>query len=286
MLVQRLRGRQVYSFLSPGGYHGGEHASAAAALKTAAIAVLHRAGIRVCLVGVSHENLDARAIVLLRRRVPYLHKHLVRDARTRAYCEALGIRVDGLIPDLAFGAVHNARPASEGDRSLALSFRFDRSPDAASLIEKAILVLDAGLPSDLAFRFVAQVARDVEPLRCVSEKLQARGTRTVAFVNVWEDVESCLAAYTGCFAVVSNRLHALLAGALHGAAPLAAVNPDADAKIAGVMESIGLGEQVFAIGDMEGLLRALREQRSSPPDLCMQHALLRATFASIFDEAR
>jgi polysaccharide pyruvyl transferase WcaK-like protein len=286
MLVQRLRGQQVYYFLSPGGYHGGEHASATTALKTAVIALLHRAGIKVCLVGVSHENLDARAIARLRRRVPYLHKHLVRDARTRAYCEALGIRVDGLIPDLAFGAVHNERPASDGDRSLAPSFRFDRSADAASLIEKAILVLDAGLPSDLAFRFVAQVARDVEPLRCLSEKLQARGTRTVAFVNVWEDVESCLAAYTGCFAVVSNRLHALLAGALQGAIPITAVNPDADAKIAGVMESVGLGEQVFDIGDMGGLLRALREQRSSPPDLCMQHALLRATFASIFGEAR
>jgi polysaccharide pyruvyl transferase WcaK-like protein len=286
MLAQRLRGQQVYYFLSPGGYHGGEHASATTALKTAAIALLHRAGIKVCLVGVSHENLDARAIALLRRRVPYLHKHLVRDVRTRAYCKALGIRVDGLIPDLAFGAAHKATPVSSRDRSLALSFRCDRPPDAATLIEKAVFALDAAIDRTTSFRFVAQVARDVEPLRCLSEKLQARGARTVAFVNIWEDVESCLAAYTGCFAVVSNRLHALLAGALQGAIPIAAVNPDADAKIAGVMETIGLGEQVFDIGDMEGLLRALREQRSSPPDLCMQHALLRETFASIFGEAR
>jgi len=283
MLAQRLQGRQVYYFLSPGGYHGGEHASATTVLKTTAIAALHRAGIKVCLVGVSHENLDDGAVALLRRRVPYLHKHLVRDARTRAYCEALGIRVDGLIPDLAFGAASHIRPEPGRGRTLALSFRFDRFPDAASLIEKAVLVLDAGLPSDMAFRFVAQVARDVEPLRGLSEKLRAKGTRTIEFADVWDNVDRCLAAYAGCYAVVSNRLHALLAGALQGAVPLAAIKSDADAKIVGLMED--LAQHVMDIGDTDGLVRTVYAPRSSPLDLCKQHAQLRETFASIFGEA-
>jgi polysaccharide pyruvyl transferase WcaK-like protein len=283
MLALRLQGRQVYYFLSPGGYHGGEHASATTALKTTAIAALHRIGVKVCLVGVSHENLDKGAVALLRRRVPYLHKHLVRDAITRTYGEALGVRVDGLMPDLAFGATRYTRPANRG-RALALSFRFDRFPDAASLIEKAVLVLNAGLPSDMAFRFVAQVTRDVEPLRCLSEKLRAEGTRTIEFVDVWDDVDRCLAAYAGCRAVVSNRLHALLAGALQGAVPLAVIEPDADAKIAGLMQSIGQGGNVLDIGDPDGLVRAVRQPPSPILDLCTQHALLQKTFASIFGE--
>jgi hypothetical protein len=82
--------------------------------------------------------------------------------------------------------------------------------------------------------------------------------------------------------VVSNRLHALLAGALQGAVPLAAIKPDADAKIAGLMED--LEQSVIDIGDTDGLMRAVRAPR--PLDLCKQHAQLRETFASIFGQAR
>ncbi|UHQ18465.1 polysaccharide pyruvyl transferase family protein [Lysobacter sp. KIS68-7] len=261
MLKTRLRGQPAYYFLSPGGYFGERRGLSALALvaNTAVIAAMRLVGVRVCHVGVSFERLGPFHKRMLQLRARLLHRLIVRDDASAAYAQDNGIRHAGVSPDLAFGAAAYARPGERG-RHIAISFRSDQTPAQGDEVMRLVQALDAVLPVDEDFRLVAQVARDCPLMDNVAQSLRG-SRRRVETMYVHGDVDAALAAYHGCRAVVSNRLHALLFGVLGGCTPVAVISDSVNAKIGGLWATLGL--PVLSLEGEPGLvLEALRSSET------------------------
>ncbi|WP_167759473.1 polysaccharide pyruvyl transferase family protein [Mycobacterium sp. PS03-16] len=240
LALERFLRRPTYYFLIPGGYVGEKHGRQLLSLvaNTAILAAMRLVGVRVCHVGVSFERLGSRHARILAFRSRLSYRLLARDANSLAYAESLGIRVDGLIPDLAFGAA-NYRSDISGNEGVALSFRVDQADSQRSDVEILIRHLDEVLPQSASFKFIAQVERDAPFLRELAKREYPSG-RLSSFLATFSDVDKAFDAYAGCQYVLSNRLHALLFGMIAGCAPIPFVDETVNMKIIGIFDSLDI----------------------------------------------
>jgi len=246
LLSKRLAGKRCYYYLSPGGYVG-EKAGAqyyAAAFNTLVLRLLHLTGVKVCHVGVSYERIGDKHKSLLRKRSSLLYKHFVRDRESEEYARKIGLKVDGLMTDLAFGAVDEQAVPAEPRLKYAVSFRGDQSKDQHTGVIEFVKHLHDTVDAQIPFKFVCQVERDGSLLKNLAEELKGRDTE---LVSVYHDIDVCFNAYSDCKIIISNRLHALLIGMIAGCAPLAAVHPCYNQKIVGIFRDLGLENRVLDI---------------------------------------
>lgn len=241
MGLSRLNRRETYYFLIPGGYVGEKAGKQALSilLNTLALILMRAIGVRVCHVGVSYERLGKFHAGVLAYRSKLMHHVLVRDKRSQKYAEELGIRVDGVMTDLAFGAAsYQAHMATTCD-SIAISFRADQAEQQRSDVVAIVDRLDATLPTGTDFRFIAQVERDL-PLMNELAGRQYRNGRRAELYDTWMNADAALDAYLGCEFVISNRLHSLLFGLARGCRPIPYVDQQLNQKILGMLEQLGL----------------------------------------------
>lgn len=239
MIYARLHRKSVYYFLSPGGYVGTKPALSLlqATVNTIVLLLLRIMGVRICHVGVSFERLCPRHARLLNVRSRFMHRVLARDPHSAEYASSLGIRVDGTMPDLAFGAAEYRERRPPGN-TVAVSFRVDQAAHQASKVVELVKRLDDAISEDIAFKFVAQVARDEQFMKKLSEATYKSGRR-VELVTTFDDVDRAFEAFDGCRAVFSNRLHALLMGVMNGVVPVAVVDSDVNEKVLNLFNTFG-----------------------------------------------
>ncbi|MCV7269131.1 polysaccharide pyruvyl transferase family protein [Mycolicibacterium doricum] len=258
LVLQRVLRRPGYYFLIPGGYVGEKHGIQLLSLiaNTAILAGMKLLGVRVCHVGVSYERLGSRHARILALRSRLMHCLLARDASSRAYAESLGIRIDGLIPDLAFGAV-SYRCDISGNEGVALSFRVDQMDSQRSDAELLIRHLDEILPKSADFKFIAQVQRDAPFMHELAMRKYPSG-RSSSFRATFSDADEALDAYAGCKYVLSNRLHVLLFGMIAGCEPIPCVDETVNRKVVGIFDLLGI-RPVRSTDIPEGLGRSLSQ---------------------------
>lgn len=278
-----LMGRERYFFLSPGGYvgdmRGWQYISGL--LNTVLLLGLRILGVRICHVGVSYERIGRFQRSLLRLRNRLLYRHIVRDQTSLDYARSLGLRVDGKMPDLAFGAVGQLDLAAEPRRFIALSFRADQSTGLGDAIGRAVAELDRLVTAEIPFKIVCQVRRDRQFLRQLKEIVTRR---QVVFVDVHAEVDGCFAVYDDCKFIVSNRLHALLMGTIRGCKPIALLSSAVNTKIVSALSTVGVNDSVVELGELAGpqVFGIIESEPESKINLHSQKVRLESVFYELF----
>ena len=268
LIGARLAGHVAYYFLSPGGYFGDIHGlrKVSAWLNTLVLCALYIIGVRICQVGVSYERLGPGYLRLLRARARIMHRHLVRDEDSFKLLSRVGVRVDGTMPDLSVSAARGSTAAGPcPGHALALSFRVDQDEGQSEAIKRVVVMLDEELSADLPFKVVVQVKRDLSFARELVNDLAKAGNRPVSLIDCSDDIDRCIREYADCHIVLSNRLHALLIGAIAGVVPVAVTLPNVNGKIAALFRDCNLGQNVFDLGQPNGVdavVAALKEGRA------------------------
>ena len=169
------------------------------------------------------------------------------------------MRVDGVLPDLAFG-LFKQRPRKPRGESLTLgiSFRLGQYDEQEEQVLRALrAVIDQITPENIRkIVLVSQVSWDVPTMRRIADWLRAEFDLPSEFVIGFESVAICEAAYDACDLVLSNRLHSLLIAASRGCAVLACVHPTHNAKISGLFQTSGWQDNILPIDGFDaGQLR-------------------------------
>lgn len=251
LLRARIEGRECFYFLNPGGLGGREFSprqTVSASIYNLLLAVFGLIGVKVCLVGASFDPLKPRARAVMKTRLRNLFLIAVRDRLSIAHLEADGLRVDGLVPDLSFLAYAGPRDP-EGRPAVAFSFRFDKGDETA--FDAFVLAVAAGQGAGTPLKFVAQVARDAEPMRRLAERIAAAG-HAARYLGCWTDLPTVDGYYADCRVIYSNRLHALLMATYFGVTPVAVVSGSANRKIEGIFADLGVERLVHRLGDPVG----------------------------------
>jgi polysaccharide pyruvyl transferase WcaK-like protein len=255
ILARALRGERCFVFLSPGGWIGeiDGRLNLRSGLHTVLYHALSRAGVRICQLGVSYEDIGPKLRRLMRRRSGAIYRHLVRDAASRAHAESFGVRIDGLCPDLAFAAFDDRAP---GPDAVTFSFRTDQYPgqiaDIQAFVSQFMMVYGAARP----VYFVAQVKKDLPGNIALAAWFAQTWRLTAACEDGTRTIAATEALYRRSRVVVSNRLHALLLAGSVGNAMIAAPIGDTNKKIRALFGDVGLAEAVFAPGEPEDAVRA------------------------------
>jgi polysaccharide pyruvyl transferase WcaK-like protein len=246
MLSDRLRGDRPYYFLIPGGINGEKSTKQYwfALAGTVGLAILSTLGARICQTGISYEALGDRHKRLLRRRLRYFYKAMVRDELSLMYARKNRIRADGIVPDLAFALKPLDGVVAERTK-VAFSFRADKSPETRDVITRRVLEICQTISQDTPVLFVVQVARDatfMKNLKCdIEKKLQ----RSIEYVEQCSDIDECRLIYSKCTHLFSNRLHGLLLALCSGAKSVPLIDPFLDTKIVGVFEQAGWADAIL-----------------------------------------
>lgn len=254
IVLGRARGMRCYYFLVPGGIRGEKrviHAVRHVAY-TLFLFLLRTIGVSLCHVGISYDNLGPRHARLLRLRALVLSAHVVRDRLSAFHLTEHGVRVDAVVPDLAFNLIDERLQANSRRDAVAVSFRCDKYPEKRAeiveFVERIIQERSEGRQKPLDVRFVSQVRRDDSFMSDLWRHFSSDRRVSASLHLCSGDIEECRRIYADCASVYSNRLHALLIGLSCGAVPYAVVDRSADAKIVGVFESIGMLGFVLDLG--------------------------------------
>jgi polysaccharide pyruvyl transferase WcaK-like protein len=272
IFAERSRGRTCYYYISPGGYLGDRKGMQylTGLSNTAILNLLAFAGVRICHIGVSYERLGPWHARLLRSRAKIISSHFVRDADSANYGRSLGLQIDGVMPDLAFGSYGSIPGTDAARREIAFSFRTDQSDASQQEFRNLVSALDQNLTAELPFRFICQVRRDTGFM----EELFASIKRPSSFHDVSGNIDDCMRAYDSCTHIVSNRLHALLVGFTRGARPVPLVNPDHNQKIIGIFGKLdpSISPVDMSQGNaVSGVLTALGKEQVNPDILVRQY---------------
>ena len=240
MAADIFKGHSVYYFLIPGALFGEKTLRAyLTSLLTCLIMFgMKLSGVRICQIGISYDHLGPKHLSILQTRNRMLFKSMVRDPISYAYASQLGIRVDGILPDLAFNLSAVKDPLKNRD-AIAFSFRADKYAGADETLMNAVLKIVELIPSEVRIILVLQVKRDRPYMWLLKSKIEKSTNRGLEFVEHFADIEKCRAVYTGCTHIFSNRLHGLLLALSVGAKPIAVINPKLDEKIIGVYQYMG-----------------------------------------------
>lgn len=278
LISARLRGQPCYYFLNPGGLGGREMSprqTLSASIYNVLLWFFAVIGVRVCLVGASFDPMQKRARFVMKTRLRNLFLIAVRDQLSIGHLRDDGVRVDGLVPDLSFLAFQPERlPA--GDRpALAFSFRFDKGDETT--FDAFVLDIAGRQAPGRVLKFVAQVARDGEPMQRLAERVAAHGFEA-RYVGCWTDIDQVNQSYADCSAIYSNRLHALLMATYVGAAPVAVVSGKANRKIEGIFGDLGLSDNLHRLGD--AVSASVEQPRAAPKSLLLKE---KSTVNRFFD---
>lgn len=263
IIKQRLTGNDAYWFLSPGGYFG--ELTVSEVLKrtpnTAVLVFMHMIGVKVCHVGVSYERIGKRHAAFLRFRSPFITSHIVRDEDSKEYAKDVGLRVDGVLPDLALNLFKEPIKERETTNVYALCFRSDQYPDQARDVLGFIDNLVSVSPASVKFKIIVQVKRDLNFAKEISEFLNAISVHHEIVVS-YESIIESQHSYSSCDIVIGNRLHGLLIGGSVCGCILGCVSYDYNKKVEGLLKSIGLNnivrlEKLSSTFNPETLLGAL-----------------------------
>jgi polysaccharide pyruvyl transferase WcaK-like protein len=228
-------------------------------LMTGVLALCRLAGLTIIQVGLSYARLGPRLAATVAERVRQVHLHMVREQGSREYAETQGIRVDGVLPDLAYAAFSPSLIDTGTLRdSIGLSFRVDKTAGGTRSFARMAEVVSRRYAS-MSILCVAQVARDVEGMRVLAAALRDQGCSKVTVVDCHHDMAAAEEAYARCSAVFSNRLHALLLAAREGAVPVPVLTVGVDRKIERVWADLGLADVVRFIEDWDGMIPGAAE---------------------------
>jgi len=249
MLFLRITGKNCYYFLSPGGYFG-EISGFGFFKKYINLLILlcfKMIGIRICHVGVSYERLGNKFANFLKKRSRYLFGHYVRDNLSYQYAQALGIHIDGEMPDLAFNLFKTNKPDHDTHtlNKICFSFRADQYDAQKDEIIRLVTHIIQNNNPDTEYRLIAQVKRDVEFMRTLQNKITALTGQQTKLHIAYDNIISCLEFYEQSNLIISNRLHVLLMGGSRTDHILACVNHSHNMKIKGIMETLGLSNQMI-----------------------------------------
>lgn len=246
MLSDRLRGDVPYYFLIPGGINGEKSTKQywLAQAGTIGMAIMSTLGARICQTGISYEALGDRHKRLLRRRLRYFYKAMVRDELSLMYARKNRIRADGIVPDLAFGLKPLDGVLAERTK-VAFSFRADKSPETRDVIASRVLEICQAISQDTPVLFVVQVARDATFMKNLKRDIETKLERSIEYVEQFSDIDECRLIYSKCTHLFSNRLHGLLLALCSGAKPVPLIDPVLDPKIVGVFEQTGWADLIL-----------------------------------------
>ena len=255
MLGSRLAGERCYYYLSPGGYFGDVRGLSFAGkiLNTLILATLSVLGIRICHVGVSYERMGVGFSKIIRLRSKILFRHLVRDQLSLQIGSALGFRIDGVLPDLAFNIFEEAQEDRHTRDGIVFSFRVDQDPAQRASVEAFISIFDQFYPTTVPFIFYAQVGRDVEPMRALADDLRGRTSRSVEFRSVLGSIEASLSFLSMYEFVATNRLHVMLMAASRGAKVIVTNYKNFNEKLVGVANDLGMQNSSIDLQKLENL---------------------------------
>lgn len=206
-------------------------------------------GVRILHLGVSYERLGPRHLKFLKWRAPILSRHVLRDSKSQAYITGLGLRSDGVMPDLAF-TLFDKEPAPEPNAKtgrIGLCFRTEQTPEQLEEIKTFLRWAIPQLPEDTRFRLVVQVMRDGPGAEALARYLTQDLQREAEIVTCYDSLPECQKAYADCDMVIGNRLHGLLIGASENQHFLACVRGTENGKIRGLFDELGLNDQVIEL---------------------------------------
>ena len=248
MIAARFCGDECYFFLNPGGLGGRKKplkSLISAFIYNFLLTLLYVLGVKICHVGISYDAMAGieRYIALWRRRV--LYSFVVRDNLSYKYLDDIGMKADGIVPDLSFNLYNGASISSSSRNKVAFSFRFDGKA-GAKLIEKLVLRVIEEYGPAFEYIFVVQVARDREGTEALLEICRKKEGKC-SLLLCHEDIEALSTFYSQCDAIYSNRLHALLLAAHSGASPYAAISMGKQPKIEGMFNDLGISDRLLFI---------------------------------------
>lgn len=288
ILLERIRGNACYLFLSPGGWIG--ELDGCLNLRSWSHALLYHilaiAGVKICQVGVSYEDIGPKLGWLLRFRSPAMYKHFVRDELSMKTMRKKGVRIDGICPDLAFSEFESIvnKVTAKG---ITFSFRGDQYPDQIDEIKNTIGFVLEVLPPEYPVYFVSQVKKD----RPVNQEIAKWAENTYGIKSVINDgtkeIKETKSLYSRSGIVISNRLHSLLLAGSVGNKMIAAPIGENNKKIRSLFDDIGIGRNVFSAP--ETLKESLSEFFPSTLDLFnaqKQKDSINEFFDSVFREQK
>ncbi len=258
LFKHRMGGGIPIFLLKPGGYFGGLGSSflfkAIAVLLFQSLLALF--GTKICQIGISYERLSRFHSLFLRIRRPLLHALYVRDEKSFNYAKRLGLKPDGIKPDLAFNIYEQAVESSSSVKNIALSFRTDQYPQQidqiAILVKWLVNSLNKyGLEQIV---FVAQVKRDQQPADQLSGMIEKEFGVKAPVVVCFDSIGDCEQAYATCDLIISNRLHSLLIGGSRCSKLLGCVSENANEKIMGLFDTLNLTDHLVDIGNFDEAL--------------------------------
>ncbi|MFT6072121.1 MAG: polysaccharide pyruvyl transferase WcaK-like protein [Alphaproteobacteria bacterium] len=247
MIRLRLSGQACYYFLSPGGYLGDISGLGFVSKYINAFILLcfTLIGVHICHVGVSYERLGKNFSKLLALRSKLLHRHYIRDNTSMEYATSLGIHHNGQMPDLAFHLFDQKNEPKENLKSICFSFRADQYPEQKQETRDFVQEVIANAPADTHYYLIAQVKRDVPIMKILQEDITKITGNAPKLHIGYDNITSCLNFYDATDLIISNRLHVLLMGGSRAGHILACVNETYNMKIKGIMETIGLGDNII-----------------------------------------
>lgn len=162
---------------------------------------------------------------------------LHRDEVTKQEYQKLGITNTIACPDMAtyyFGAKNNIFNSNTTQRdSISISLRYDRLEERITA-EK--IARELSIAHGLKIKSVSQVEFDNNLNKDSATKLAA--TEHIAYNQTKDSITKIVATYSNSKYIISNRLHALLLGAINGAIPIPITNPEKDKKIIGYIDKL------------------------------------------------
>lgn len=238
-----FRKKNVFFVQNPGGYIGeiSLRALVTKRIKAVFISMLRGVGVRSILLGASYEGLGARNLKAVRWLSEALSVHAVRDNDSRDYCQANGIHVSGVLPDLAFNLSSSEyRPKLRG-RTCIVSLR---DPKDSSFCDSLVLKLKKAFQGGCfgSVLLTYQVQRDGHFMERFREMLLDAGVPVEGgAVPLLAGIEENLSCYSSAGLVVSNRLHVLLLAWRAATPAIAVVKMGDNRKIVGIYEDAGFG---------------------------------------------
>lgn len=245
---ERFSGRRCVYLLTPGGNAGASSfRSVGSEIKSLLqIYGIAMTGIRLIHLGVSYERLGSIRTRFIRLRALVLAAHYVRDARSFALLKGSGIRVSGIMPDLAFNLFAEDRAPrlhaeDNGERRtrkrVVLSFRCDQREDQLDRVKNFLVRAFEELPPDTEYTVYSQVRYDDQTARDLFLWMKKIGLVTTYLRIVEDGISAATNTFRNSDIVLSNRLHVLLLGGAAGCVMIPCVE-DVNEKIVGVFENI------------------------------------------------
>lgn len=262
ILARALGGRRCYLFLGPGAQRPprlrGCRDRLCFGLTVVFYALLRRAGVRICRIGVSYTESDEKENAVLRVMSHHLSFHYVRDTGSVAILRQAGVAVDGICPDLAFRLFDGTGPVAENPDAVTFSFRTDQYPGQEADVKRFIDFFVSVCGTVRPVYFVAQVRRDIAPNAALAAWMSARHGIPVVMTEGASSIEATRRLYRRSNVMVSNRLHSLLLAGSVGNAMIAAGLGAGTSKIRDLFRDAGLAGHVFESGAAHDGDRAAR----------------------------